>query len=114
MRVNQPEKDWSRPVWVSRAEAEAVVGRVCAEQAQEHIDARKRALHHVARNGVRDLIAHAQQPGALAIDGDAFPRLRDERPDLLRDINEEREKRRLRLLASSAVTAWTQPIPFSW
>lgn len=102
MKMDQPDKDWSRPVWVDRAKAQAVVDRGWEEIRVARQHDRRRVLYHVASNGLSDLIAHAQQPGALAMDPKKHHKLRDARPEVFAKMNAEGEQLRVQLLAELA------------
>jgi hypothetical protein len=48
MKLDQPDKDWSKPVWVDREKAQQIVDRVNQQTDQETYAAKREALHTVA------------------------------------------------------------------
>lgn len=45
MKLDRPEKDWSKPVWVERADVDAAMSRIRAKDDEELQADRRRALH---------------------------------------------------------------------
>lgn len=99
MRLTQPDRDWSKPVWMERSKVNAILQIIEQERVQEKSEDIRRTLYSLAVYGVETVAAAAHQPNALALGSEAAARIQSKRPDILARLNADREGMRLQVLA---------------